>query len=115
MAAKPALQPVRWKAPARTARARERTGWEPVAVCGRIHLSGVGPEDVVAGLGEQAGQLFTGVQDGRILAVDLGTRAVRQVGKVEGRPLGLHTLPEGRLFLGSLHEDALLELDVPEK
>lgn len=72
-----------------------------------IALSGTGPEDVVLG---QDGALYTGVQDGRILAVDLETRAVQQVAQVEGRPLGLHALPDGRLLICDAHH-GLLRLD----
>ena len=107
MATKPELKPVRWNAPARTTRARERTGSEAVTVRRRIPLSGSGPEDVVVG---QDGALYTGVQDGRILAVDLESLAVQQVAKVEGRPLGLHALPDGRLLICDAYH-GLLRLD----
>jgi sugar lactone lactonase YvrE len=56
------------------------------------------------------GHLWTGVEDGRILRVDPGTRAVVTVGDTGGRPLGLEPLPDGRLLVCDSRR-GLLRLD----
>ena len=50
-----------------------------------IPLPGEGPEDVVAG---PDGMIYTGLMDGRILAVAPEDGAVREVANTGGRPLG---------------------------
>jgi sugar lactone lactonase YvrE len=62
----------------------------------RIPVPGTGPEDVVT---DNDGTLYTGLDDGSILAVDVETASVRPVAHTGGRPLGLHRLPDGRLLV----------------
>jgi hypothetical protein len=58
-----------------------------------IPLPGEGPEDVVVG---SDGSIYTGLLDGRILAVAPEDGAVREVAKTGGRPLGLEATQGGR-------------------
>lgn len=62
----------------------------------RIPVPGTGPEDVVT---DNDGTLYTGLDDGSILAVDVETASVRPVAHTGGRPLGLHRLPDGSLLV----------------
>ena len=62
----------------------------------RIPLPGTGPEDVVA---DSAGTLYTGLDDGTVVAVDARSGTVRPLVRTGGRPLGLHPLPDGRLLI----------------
>lgn len=61
-----------------------------------IPLPGEGPEDVVVG---PDGLIYTGLLDGRILAVGPKDGAAREVTKTDGRPLGLEATTDGRLLI----------------
>jgi hypothetical protein len=61
-----------------------------------IPLPGQGPEDVVAG---PDGLIYTGLRDGRVLAVAPEDGAVREVANTGGRPLGLEATADGRLLI----------------
>jgi sugar lactone lactonase YvrE len=100
------LAPVRWQPPKAPPRAKQRTGPEPFPRVDRIPLPGRGPEDVAV----MDGLLYTGLEDGRVLRVDPGSRAVATVGDTGGRPLGLEPLPDGRLLVCDSHK-GLLRLD----
>jgi sugar lactone lactonase YvrE len=73
-----------------------------------IPLPGAGPEDVVVG---SDGSIYTGLLDGRILAVAPKDGAVREVAKTGGRPLGLEATTDGRLLICDSPK-GLLELDL---
>ena len=73
-----------------------------------IPLPGEGPEDVVLG---SDGSIYTGLLDGRILAVGSKDGAVREVTKTGGRPLGLEATTDGRLLICDSPK-GLLELDL---
>ena len=73
-----------------------------------IPLPGEGPEDVVAG---PDGVIYTGLLDGRILAVAMEDGAVREVANTGGRPLGLEATADGRLLICDSPK-GLLELDL---
>jgi len=73
-----------------------------------IPLPGEGPEDVVVG---PDGVIYTGLADGRVLAVAPGDRAVREVANTGGRPLGLEATADGRLLICDSPK-GLLELDL---
>lgn len=62
----------------------------------RIVLPGVGPEDVVRGAD---GFIYTGIDNGQVLRVDLDTGDVTVVLDTSGRPLGLHAEPDGGLLI----------------
>src|SRR5271156_4401179 len=73
-----------------------------------IPLPGEGPEDVVVG---PDGSIYTGLLDGRILAVAPEDGAVREVAKTGGRPLGLEATTDGRLLICD-SPNGPLELDL---
>ena len=71
-------------------------------------LPGEGPEDVVAG---PDGTVYTGLLDGRILAIAPGETAAREIAKTAGRPLGLEATRDGRLLICD-SPNGLLEWDL---
>ena len=73
-----------------------------------IPLPGEGPEDVVVG---PDGVVYTGLADGRVLAVAPKDGAVREVANTGGRPLGLEARADGRLLICDSPK-GLLELDL---
>jgi sugar lactone lactonase YvrE len=73
-----------------------------------IPLPGEGPEDVVVG---PDGVIYTGLADGRVLAVAPEDNAVREVANTGGRPLGLEATADGRLLICNSPK-GLLELDL---
>jgi hypothetical protein len=73
-----------------------------------VPLPGEGPEDVVVG---SDGLIYTGLLDGRILAVGPKDGAVREVAKTGGRPLGLEATTDGRVLICDSPK-GLLELDI---
>lgn len=85
---RPSLDPVRWTPPA-AAPAGPTTAPEAVRV---LPTSGYGTEDVLV---RADGHVLTGVEDGRILAIDPGTGAETLVADTRGRPLGIEHHPDG--------------------
>jgi len=73
-----------------------------------IPLPGEGPEDVVVG---PDGVIYTGLMDGRVLAVAPDDGAAREVANTGGRPLGLEATADGRLLICDSPK-GLLELDL---
>jgi hypothetical protein len=73
-----------------------------------IPLPGEGPEDVVVG---SDGLIYTGLIDGRIVAVAQKDGAAREVAKTGGRPLGLEATTDGRLLICDSPK-GLLELNL---
>jgi sugar lactone lactonase YvrE len=98
---RPALDPVRWQPPP----VRPLPDFGPAELT-VVPLPGNGPEDIVA---DADGALWAGLEDGRIVridpsGIDPGARsadAVRVVGRVSGRPLGLTVARDGRLLICS--------------
>lgn len=102
MARKPSIDPVRWQPPP-VAPLPDM----PTASITVVPLPGNGPEDVVV---DTAGQLWTGLEDGRILRIapERGESAV--VANTGGRPLGLHIARDGRVLVCD-SDRGLLALD----
>src|SRR5271163_2067472 len=73
-----------------------------------IPLPGEGPEDVVVG---PDGMIYTGLADGRVLAVAPEDGAVREDANTVGRPLGLEATADGRLLICDSPK-GLLELNL---
>ena len=73
-----------------------------------IPLPGEGPEDVVVGPDRM---IYTGLADGRVLAVSPEDQVVREVANTGGRPLGLEATADGRLLICDSPK-GLLELDL---
>ena len=88
---KPPIDPVRWQAPP--------VGTLPDFASAPITLVGVpgnAPEDVVV---DAEGQIWTGVDDGRIVRIAPDSGEPTVVGDTGGRPLGLHIARDGRLLI----------------
>lgn len=92
MTGKPVLRPVRWTPPP-APRYPNPPEPNPLRL---IPLGGTGPEDVLL---DNEGSVLTGVDDGRILQVNVADDTVRTVADTGGRPLGLEWLPDGRLLV----------------
>ncbi|WP_425315886.1 SMP-30/gluconolactonase/LRE family protein [Streptomyces olivoreticuli] len=103
MAHKPPIDPVVWRPPPRP-RAGRRTTMPPPRL---LPIGGEGPEHLAV---DASGHLLTGVADGRILRVDPAGGRVEEVARTGGRPLGLHTLPDGRILVCDAYR-GLLRID----
>ncbi|MFE6924530.1 SMP-30/gluconolactonase/LRE family protein [Nocardia sp. NPDC057663] len=98
------MEPVRWSPPTATPRAGTRQSSPPMPAVRRVELPGAGPEDVVFGAD---GLVYTGIDDGRILRVDLLSGAVETVLNTGGRPLGLCAGSDGSLLICDAHRGLL--------
>ncbi len=65
-----------------------------------VPVPSMGAEDVVVA---EDGTLYTGTEDGIVWALAPGTHEAREVGRLEGRPLGLELLPDGRVLVCDAH------------
>src|SRR6266545_4761569 len=65
---RPPLRPVVWQPPAIPDRARASSGPQPLPPVRRLEVDGAAPEDVVV---DGAGRVVTGVDDGRLLGIEL--------------------------------------------
>ncbi len=88
---KPQIDPVRWNPPP----------IEPLpdfasASITVVPVPGNAPEDVVV---DADGQIWTGVDDGRIVRISPESGETTVVGDTGGRPLGLHVARDGRLLI----------------
>jgi sugar lactone lactonase YvrE len=105
MARKPSIDPVRWQPPpVDPLPDMARTFEASITV---VPLPGNGPEDVVV---DAAGQLWTGLEDGRILRIAPDSGEPTVVANTGGRPLGLHIARDGRVLVCDSHR-GLLALD----
>lgn len=97
---KPRIDPVRWQPPA----ARPLPPPDPTPTLTVVELPGTAPEDVVAAAD---GSIWTGVEDGRIIAIDPDGGAARVVIDTGGRPLGLAFTRDHRLLICDSHRGLL--------
>jgi sugar lactone lactonase YvrE len=105
MARKPRINPVRWQPPpVDPLPDMARTSEASITV---VPLPGNGPEDVVV---DAAGQIWTGLEDGRILRIAPESGQPAVVADTGGRPLGLHVARDGRVLVCDSHR-GLLALD----
>ena len=88
---KPPIDPVRWQAP--PVGILPEFASAPITV---VPVPGNAPEDVVVDAG---GQIWTGVDDGRIVRISPETGETVVVADTGGRPLGLHVARDGRLLI----------------
>ncbi len=88
---KPPIDPVRWRPPP-----VEPLPDFPPAELTVVPVPGNAPEDVVV---DADGQLWTGVDDGRILRISPDDGAATVVANTGGRPLGLAVAGDGRLLI----------------
>lgn len=85
---KPSVTPVRWNPPAPAA-----PGYPVEPMNLRVFAtSGYGTEDVLV---RADGHVLTGVEDGRLLAIDPATGAESVMAHTHGRPLGIEHHPDG--------------------
>jgi sugar lactone lactonase YvrE len=87
---KPPVDPVRWQPPPVDPLPQFASADLTV-----VPVPGNAPEDVVV---DAEGQIWTGVDDGRIVRITPDGRAT-VVGTAAGRPLGLHVARDGRLLV----------------
>jgi sugar lactone lactonase YvrE len=101
---RPSIHPARWTppAPVQTAPPAAPTGLRV------IETSGQGTEDVLV---RADGTVLTGVDDGRILAIDPATGHETQIADTEGRPLGIEHHPGGGYVVCDAHRGLLRVLD----
>jgi sugar lactone lactonase YvrE len=102
MARKPRINPVRWQPPPVDALPDL-----PAPSVTVVPLPGNGPEDVVV---DAAGQLWTGLEDGRIVRFAADGGQPTTIANTGGRPLGLHAARDGRVLICDSHR-GLLALD----
>lgn len=72
-----------------------------------LPIDGHGPEHLTL---DAAGNLLTGVADGRVLRLDTASGRVAEVARTGGRPLGMCPLPDGRLLVCDAYR-GLLRVD----
>lgn len=95
---KPRIDPVRWRPPP----SRPFTVPALTPTLTVVMVPGHAPEDVVA---DAEGNVWTGVEDGRIIRIDgESTRVVAETG---GRPLGLAVARDGSLLICDSHRGLL--------
>jgi sugar lactone lactonase YvrE len=99
---KPRIDPVRWQPPP-----VDPLPDMPTSSVTVVPLPGNGPEDVVV---DTAGQLWTGLEDGRIVRIPTDGGEPTVVANTGGRPLGLHIARDGRVLICDSHR-GLLALD----
>jgi len=99
MVRKPRIDPVRWQPPP-----VDPLPDMPTASITVLPLPGNGPEDVVV---DTAGQLWTGLEDGRIVRIPTEGGEPTIVADTGGRPLGLHIARDGRVLICDSHRGVL--------
>jgi sugar lactone lactonase YvrE len=99
MAGKPPIDPVRWQPPP-----LDPLPDLPPADITLVPVPGVGPEDVVV---DAAGQIWTGLEDGRIVRISPDGGEPTVVGNTGGRPLGMHVAADGRVLICDSHRGLL--------
>lgn len=100
-----AVQPVAWqppKAPALTGVYADNTRLRGVERLARGRIDG--PEAVLA---DPAGDLVTGLHDGRVVRVSARDGSVTPLADTGGRPLGLAWHPDGRLLIADARKGLL--------
>ena len=89
---KPPVRPVRWQPPPSTPLPEPDMDAALVVV----GLSGDAPEDVVA---DTEGNIWTGVEDGRLMRLAGDGTGAQVIADTRGRPLGLAVARDGRLLI----------------
>ena len=108
------ISPRRWTPPAAPPDAGRTSATRPLGVVRHLHTGGHGPEDVVF---DDRGRVLTGLEDGRIVALDAETGDSTTLGSTGGRPLGLEPCSDGTVLICDhsrgllrLHEDGEVEV-----
>jgi sugar lactone lactonase YvrE len=97
---KPNIDPIRWQPPP----SRPLPDPDLSAALHVVELPGTAPEDVVA---DADGNIWTGVEDGRIVRITPDGGSVQVVTDTGGRPLGLAVARDGRLLICDSHRGLL--------
>jgi len=97
---KPAIDPVRWQPPP----SRPLPEPDLTATLHLVPVPGTAAEDVVA---DADGNIWTGVEDGRIIRVRPDGSSAEVVTDTGGRPLGLAVAHDGRLLICDSHRGLL--------
>jgi sugar lactone lactonase YvrE len=97
---KPRIDPIRWQPPPSHALPEP----DLTATLQVIAIPGTAPEDVVA---DADGNIWTGVEDGRIVRISPDGSAAQVVADTGGRPLGLAVARDGRLLICDSHRGLL--------
>ena len=97
---KPTIEPIRWQPPP----SRPLPAPDLAATLHFVELPGTAPEDVVA---DAEGNIWTGVEDGRIVRITPDGSAAHVVTDTGGRPLGLAVARDGRLLICDSHRGLL--------
>lgn len=98
---KPRISPVRWRPPP----SRPLPPPDPTPKLTVVEIPGTAPEDVVVDAAD--GTIWTGVEDGRIIAVGPDGTSPRVVTDTGGRPLGLAFTRDRRLLICDSHRGLL--------
>jgi sugar lactone lactonase YvrE len=93
---KPRISPSRWQPPASTGLVGVFAPNDALMRLARIDVPGTGPEDIAF---DAHGTMFTGLEDGRILAMPAEGSDWRLVTGTGGRPLGIEIHPDGYLIV----------------
>jgi sugar lactone lactonase YvrE len=97
---KPAIDPIRWQPPP----SRPLPDPDFTATLHVVELPGYAPEDVVA---DADGNIWTGVEDGRIIRITRDGNSTQVMTNTGGRPLGLAVARDGRLLICDSHRGLL--------
>jgi len=97
---KPSIDPIRWQPPP----SRPLPDPDLTSTLHVVEVPGNAPEDVVA---DADGNIWTGVEDGRIIRITPDGRTVQMVADTGGRPLGLAVARDGRLLICDSHRGLL--------
>src|SRR5271163_3104277 len=97
---KPRIDPIRWQPPP----SRPLPDPDLTSKLHVVELPGIAPEDVVA---DAEGNIWTGVEDGRIVRITPDGSSARVVTNTGGRPLGLAVSRDGRLLICDSHRGLL--------
>jgi sugar lactone lactonase YvrE len=97
---KPRIDPIRWQPPP----SRPLPEPDLTATLHVVPLPGNAPEDVVA---DAEGNIWTGVEDGRIIRITPDGSSTQVMADTGGRPLGLAVGRDGRLLICDSHRGLL--------
>jgi sugar lactone lactonase YvrE len=97
---KPRIDPIRWQPPP----SRPLPEPDLTATLHVVAVPGNAPEDVVA---DADGNIWTGVEDGRLIRIRPDGGSAQVVADTEGRPLGLAVERDGRLLICDSHRGLL--------
>ena len=97
---KPAIDPIRWQPPP----SRPLPEPDLTATLHLVPVPGTAAEDVVA---DADGNIWTGVEDGRIIRIRPDGGSAEAVTDTGGRPLGLAVARDGRLLICDSHRGLL--------